>query len=386
LRADAATNSTLAGKLNVIVLFTDGLPNGLTANANDYRFNVPPNPANSQYYMMKQASGCPNLNQGTNVTPVTTGAKNMVGWFAQWGGYAVDNAGANGLFPQMMATAYPGTNPSTGKAYTGQGDDIDQWLADAGADTPRIGTVYVNTGTWAKPKWVQHDNAAQAINADAGCLGGYDGYDSTGIKNGAPTGKHLNTNGTPMITSANPGVTTMAAFPVHDIYGNYTDLSQVPAVGGMTPPGGTNGDPLYKMGDLYSGQCNNSAYDSTATANSCQIGLASWQATAHQAWKIWNQVVWDSANQVNKRDTATYAPSPVIFTIGFDHNPNDPPDMNLLEIIANAANSPIVTPSNPSPFNNRIDHLNGKAYLATTNKAVDDALTDIASEILRLAQ
>ena len=35
LRADAATNTELSTKLNVIVLFTDGLPNGVTAFAND---------------------------------------------------------------------------------------------------------------------------------------------------------------------------------------------------------------------------------------------------------------------------------------------------------------------------------------------------------------
>ena len=53
LRADAVTNTNLGSQLNVIVLFTDGLPNGITAYAND--------PGLGKNYMMASGSGCSDL-------------------------------------------------------------------------------------------------------------------------------------------------------------------------------------------------------------------------------------------------------------------------------------------------------------------------------------
>jgi len=84
----------------------------------------------------------------------------------------------------------------------------------------------------------------------------------------------------------------MVKFPDYDLYGNYTNLDNVVAVNGMTPPKGPSGQKLYTLGSLYSNQCGGSSYSPTSTSNPCQIGLASWQATVHQAWKIWNQIVW----------------------------------------------------------------------------------------------
>jgi hypothetical protein len=169
----------------------------------------------------------------------------------------------------------------------------------------------------------------------------------------------------------------MAKFPNYDLYGNYTDLSKVVAVSGATPPTGSTGK-LYEQGSLWSNssQCNKAAYNANATSNSCQIGLASWQATAHQAWKIWNQIVWDKATQTNIPDPGTYQSQPVIFTIGFNHDPTDPPDMTLLQIIAN-------DPLSPVPFSSRIK---GQAFSASDSNAVDAAFQQIASEILRLSR
>ena len=318
LRADANTNSDLATKLNVIVLFTDGLPNGITAYAND------PNYGNN--YMMKASSLCSDLGRGTASTPLVSGANNnMIGWFAQHNGYAVDTNGAFGLFPPMMAYVCKGSSCGNHTTYTGRGDDIDAYMQYADADDP------------------------------------------------APVNQM-----TPSATCGSPMVGSMAKFPDHDLYGNYTDLSLVPAVGTKTPPTGPSGNPLYKSGTLYSNstQCNNSTYSATSTSNSCQIGLAAWQATAHQAWKIWNQIVWDKTTQQNIADPGTYLSQPIIFTIGFNHNPSDAPDMELLKMIAN-------DPGAAVSFSNRI---NGKAYQASDSTAVDQAFQQIASEILRLSQ
>ena len=325
LRADAVTNPELSTKLNVIVLFTDGLPNGITAFAND------PNQTalSNKNFMMKSTSLCTNLGKGAypaSPTPMVSSANNnMIGWFSQQNGFAVDTNGAFGLRKPMMAYAYSG-------AYNGKGDDIDAYMGDAGPDTNPI---------------------PQMLNKNAGC--------------GAPDSGHPMPNG------------TMAKFPDYDAYGNYTDLSKVVAVSGAKPPLGSSGQPLYQLGNLYSDQCGGAAYDATKTTNSCQIGLASWQATAHQAWKIWNQILWDKTTQTNKLDPALLNLSqPVIFTIGFDHSAGggEAPDMVLLKLIAN-------DPLSPAPFSTRIK---GQAFRAADANAVDAAFQQIASEILRLSR
>ncbi len=320
LRADANSNSDLATKLNVIVLFTDGLPNGVTAYANDPTQTALTN----KNFMMSSGSNCADLGSGNkNATPLVSGGtnKNMIGWFAQWGGYKLsDNTGANGLFQPMMAYPCSGSSCGNHTTYTGKGDDIDAYMQYAGADNPVI------------------------------------------------------TQMTPSSTCGTPMGSAMAKFPDHDLYGNYTDLS---LPGASAVPTGSTGH-LYKEGTLWSNstQCNKTFYNSSATSNACQIGLASWQAAAHQAWKIWNQIVWDKTSQTNKADPGTYLSQPVIFTIGFNHDPTDAPDMNLLKIIAN-------DPSSPVPFSTRIK---GQAYSATDANAVDAAFQQIASEILRLAR
>uniref|UniRef100_Q01XW3 von Willebrand factor, type A n=1 Tax=Solibacter usitatus (strain Ellin6076) TaxID=234267 RepID=Q01XW3_SOLUE len=310
LRADAATNPDLATKLNVIVLFTDGIPNGVTAMANDKTI------ANQHYLMIPN---CTNLGLGdTSRTPMLSGSPNpnIAGWFAQWGGNSyTDNSGPHGFHKPMMAYADTG--------YTGKGDDIDSYMKNPGHDGGKIDQM---TGT--------------------GC-------------------------------TADPMVGELNKLPDHDIYGNYLNLSAAPAVSGLTPPVGSAGA-LYKLGTLYSTstQCNNSSYNPSAPDNACQMGLGSWQAAAHQAWKIWNQIIWDKATQTNIPDPATNKASPVIFTIGFESTASDLPDMKLLQLIAN-------DPSSPAPFSTRVQ---GKAYNAKDPNAVDAAFQQIRSEILRLSR
>jgi len=309
LRADAVTNPNLSSQLNVIVLFTDGLPNGVTAFAND--------PTQSANYMMTSGSGCTDLGKGSSsASPlVSKNNTNMIGWFAQHNGFAIDSNGAWGLHAPMMAYAYSGS-------YTGHGDDINAYLNSSGTEA----AIPQMTGT----------------------------------------------------NCGDPMKGTMAKFPLHDIYGNYTDLTQVPAVNGHSMPTAPGGAALYTAGNLYSNQCQSSSYSATQTSNSCQIGLASWQAAAHQAWKIWNQIIWNEATETNIPDPAPYLSQPVIFTIGFNHPTSnvESPDMALLQMIAN-------DPSSPVPFSNRI---NGQAFLATDADSIGAAFQQISSEILRLSR
>jgi Flp pilus assembly protein TadG len=314
LRADAATNTSLGTQLNVIVLFTDGLPNGITAYAND--------PGLGKNYMMAAGSGCSDVGNGSLAASprVSTSNNNMIGWFSQWNSFS-NSAGGNvpmGLYTPMMGYAYPG--------FTGHGDDIDQYVKNAGQDNTVIPQM-------------------------------------TGCND----------------TSPPIGKTTLSTIPTRDLYGNYTDLlnSPPPAVGGLTMPTAPGGAALYTVGNLYSNQCGSSAYNSSSTTNACQIGLASWQATAHQAWKIWNQIVWDKTSETNKVDPGPNMSQPVIFTIGFDHHADggEAPDLALLQLIAN-------DPSSTVHFSTRI---NGQAFLASDANAVGTALQEIKSEILRLS-
>jgi Flp pilus assembly protein TadG len=71
------------GALNVIVLWTDGQPNGITANFNNAATGV-----------IKAASGCANKTTG-GAAYNSSNANSMIGWMAQWGGF-VAGGSANG--------------------------------------------------------------------------------------------------------------------------------------------------------------------------------------------------------------------------------------------------------------------------------------------------
>jgi Flp pilus assembly protein TadG len=319
LRADSNTNSELANKLNVIVLFTDGIPNGITTFAND--------PTAGITQPMKTACTDKTLGSWTS-SPLVVGTNtNMIGWLSQWGGNkSTDSTSApHGLFPPMMYYA---------SGYTGTGSDIDLYMKNPDADNK----------TQATPP------TDKQISQMTGCSG------------------------------EDPMLTTMTKIPDRDLYGNYTDLAfgKIPAVGGLTPPL-SGGQPIYRLGSLYntSTQCNKVDFAANSPTNACQIGLASWNAAAHQAWKIWNQIVWDKTTQANIPDPGKYLASPVIFTIGFNSGKaDDQPDMTLLQMIAN-------DPTSPVSFSNRI---NGQAFYAKDPNAVDNAFQQISSQILRLSQ
>lgn len=323
LRADAATNTSLSTQLNVIVLFTDGLPNGYTVSANDWYQTQQSN----KNFLLTSSTNCTDLGKGTNPVPLVSPTNNnMIGWISQSAknGWSSLNSkdGVTGLGKLMMATPYSG--------YSGAGNDIDAYMQNPGGDSANI------------PQQVS---------------GGCTGHISSAISS-----------------------TYMPKLPLYDLYGNYTDLSQVPAVTGLTPskpPLGPSNQPLYKLGTVYnnSSYCNGTAYTGLNT-DGCQMGLAELATATHQAWKIWNQVIWDKSSQSNIVDPAPNMSNPVIFTIGFDHDPQTPVDMGLLQMIAN-------DPSSSVSFSSRI---NGSAYRATTTDAVKAAFTSIASEILRLSR
>ena len=125
LRADAATNSDLATKLNVIVLFTDGLPNGITAFANDPSQIA--NHSNNTHFMIPSAS-CSFSGGSWSASNVPTASSNLIGWFAQWNGFANSNNNAHGFFKNMMAYSQSGNSGNT---------DIDNWMKNGEPTSPQ---------------------------------------------------------------------------------------------------------------------------------------------------------------------------------------------------------------------------------------------------------
>jgi Flp pilus assembly protein TadG len=125
LRADAATNTDLASKLNVIVLFTDGLPNGVTAFAND-----PSQIAkhSGQTHFMIPSGSCTFGSGSWGASNVVTSSSNLVGWFAQWNSFSNSNSNAHGFFKNMMAYSQSGHTGNT---------DIDDWMKNGEGTSPQ---------------------------------------------------------------------------------------------------------------------------------------------------------------------------------------------------------------------------------------------------------
>ncbi|MGE5644401.1 MAG: VWA domain-containing protein [Acidobacteriota bacterium] len=305
LKADAATNPEVQYKMNAIVLFTDGLPNGITAQFNRTGEN------------WVSSSSC-NYRANSAAFPSSTA---MVGWFAQWNGFKDDTDGARGLLQPMMITPYQG--------YTGRGDDIDKWMS--GKDYPND-----------DEKVTSMAQGCNCAKTDA---------------SGNPTRKLA---------------PDLAKLPTHDLYWNSTTR-----VGwnGLNP--GTGDDSMYKNSYIYQ-NFGKRSQNINAANNSYQVGLASWNATADQAWKIWNDKYYDKNDAVAPIKTDTHPISPVIFTIGYYNGAGaEAPDQTLMKIISNTEDSPVsVAP----------DKIHGKMYYTTSTSQVGNAFAEIASEILRIAQ
>jgi Flp pilus assembly protein TadG len=131
---------------NVIVLFTDGQPNGFTAGWNGA---TPPAlyNADANHPVGDTLSTPTNLSSIKTTSACTyekytdfTAGHQMVGWVSQGGGYAnlpyqpgIGSAELHGVFGNMQNTKYTGT-------YVSPGADVKSWVANAGQDSSIDGT------------------------------------------------------------------------------------------------------------------------------------------------------------------------------------------------------------------------------------------------------
>jgi hypothetical protein len=126
----------LPGALNVIVLFTDGLPNGVTADFN----NTGTVPAT----LIKTASsGCTYKNGPIDAST------HMLGWIAQWSGFANANNGTHGIYGLMSKDIVNGPAYYMGSSH-GDSNPISNAGANgcsyrSGGATPGVTTADLNT-------------------------------------------------------------------------------------------------------------------------------------------------------------------------------------------------------------------------------------------------
>ncbi len=153
----ALANLNQPGALNVIVFFTDGLPNGVTA---DMIHTVTPSTGVAADYRQNPAS-CGPANVGTPAAPP---ANVMVGWFAQWSGFAPTGTIA-GFYKYQTTTVgdtQDGSQPNvltSGTTYKNCKFTADQ--TTVGQDFKQFPAYdWYGTPTWDDPKKASYLGAA----------------------------------------------------------------------------------------------------------------------------------------------------------------------------------------------------------------------------------
>ena len=205
------------GALNIIVLWTDGAPNGITADFN-----------NSSTSSLKSGSGCTYTNDGTNgVYPNAVAAHSMLGWMAQWGSYAYNSNATNGIRERSQTS-------TTGMSVT-------SWAKLASPGTNGGNEILLSNTS----------------GAGSGCIWG-DGTAVASVINIPSVDYYGNST-----RGSSVAPYTQSDYKQSMIWNTTTANCQKGA-------GGTGGVPLTLTGTLSGGL--------PASGNACQIGLASWNA------------------------------------------------------------------------------------------------------------
>ena len=303
----------LPGALNVIVLFTDGQPNGITAN-----FNSKTGVGNGTAGTIVKNAFCTNYNVTPNAGLPSTVGTSMLGWIAQWGGYSgTDNSDANGIWGlaqfdntsanhnSVVGWLQNGTEPVLGNGSTQPGYNCDY----------QSNTNLVYNDLTQLPAADYWGNKTQGLN---------------GVAAGTGTG--------------------------HGTY-TYTDYKQSVIwtdAGKCNQNANLGGSPLNLSGNIpYSNPVRPYA------SNSCQIGLASWNAADMAAYTI-------------HQDAGGLRP--VIYALGFEGNGGDDPA--FMQRLANLqGSSTVYNPGQPQ----------GMYIQITTQADIGPALQSVLAEILRLS-
>ena len=305
------------GALNIIVMWTDGAPNGITA---DFNNNTTPS--------LIAGNGCTNTNDGTNGVYPNSSATSILGWMAQWGGYAYNSSATNGVRERIQ------TNTS--------GMTITTWagLCNPGTDA--------GSGKCAGNEITLSTSSGAAKNCGWGDGG---------------------------------SIASVVSIPSVDYYGNSTQGSSVApytqsdykqsmiwttsTANCQQGKGGTGGVPLTLSGTLSGGLA--------AAGNACQVGLASWNAADM------------AARQIHGDTTLT----PIIYTMGYAGSVSGSGgvDTVLLERMANCNPGKPCAPGGANAVNTVYNSSipSGMYIQVQTVNDVTPAFQTLLSEILRLS-
>jgi Flp pilus assembly protein TadG len=326
------------GALNIIVLFTDGQPNGLTANFNDST-----GAGNGTAASIIKNTFCTN----NSVLPTTpTSAKSMIGWMAQWGGYAAGGTtDTNGIFTLAQNS----------------GTSVTNWLN---------GTSFVNG-----------QEPVLAPGPPNGGLGQAGAGPATKCDLEAPDPNTETTKGN--INTAKGTITSnissdISSFPKADLYGDLT-LGTTYTIPGTGSGAYTTND--YKQSSIWNGNstsqmCNNgkrpAGISLTSTlGDACQFGLASWNAADMAAKNI---------------HTDAHGLKPIIYALGFEGNGGDDPA--FMQRLANCAPGVPCVNGGANATNTAYwaNQPSGMYLPIATPGDIAPALQTVLAEILRLSQ
>jgi len=313
--------ANLPGALNVIVLFTDGQPNGITANFNSStgvgngtnNYGTAGPVVNSTY--------CQNYSVAPNAGLPGTVGKSMLGWFAQWGGY-------------VGASNYPKYDTSVNGIWS---------LAQFDKTTQTSVVGWLQNGSEALVSGASSSNPGYKCDYQSGTnnvikdltqipAADYWGDSTIGLNN----------------VSAGVGV---GAGTYH--YADYQQSSIWQGTGMCNEDANLGGVPLILKGNIP-----HSNPTATYQSNSCQIGLASWNAADMAAYTI-------------HQDAAGLRP--MIYALGFEGNGGDDPA--FMRRLANLSSSTVYNPGQPQ----------GMYIQITTQADIGPALQSVLAEILRLS-
>jgi hypothetical protein len=368
--------ANLPGALNVIVLWTDGSPNGITVDLNGGALGSATN-------YLTGVSGCAVTDDSKFVAglrvQVSTGAfpyfnpgKSLLGWLAQWGNYA---AGAQNVLGPFVPAQY--TSGGTSPHFLNQ-STVTDWVEATSLGKNAAGHTKNDNANGTHNNESLVDMTA-GVGAANGCLwqGGAAADDAVSNPNGVVT--YL--KGIPNVDYYGDSTTGCNAAGVGAPYPGcagslytatdytqsviWTNSAQCNGTYGASATGkyGTGGNPLKLSGNTTQGAGHPLAGDA------CQFGLASWNAA-------------DMAGLQIHSDAAL---TPVIYTMGYNGSGGGR-DAALLSRLANVPSS--------------VKDVNGHSLDTVYNAAipsglylpidsvdqVQPAFQQILAEVLRLAQ
>lgn len=343
------------GALNIIVLWTDGEPNGITADFNNSVNGVIPKTSACVNY---GTPGAGNYVVGVSATGLypNVAAKSIIGWIAQWGGYANGSNQVMGIFTRAQNTSGPAAG-----IFANQ-NNVTDWVESTGNtnsnnnSTHNNESLLDNTAATAGPaNGCSYLTAKPLSNPNNVATG------ATPVINGIPSHDWYG-NSTTGSTHVNPGAGsgsyTQSDYKQSAIWNSSDDCN----LGG----GGTGGVPLTLTGTLAGGI--------KAASNACQLGLASWNAADMAALQI-------------HEDTNL---TPIIYTMGYAGTVSGSGgvDAVLLERLANCVPGQPCSPGGPSATNTVYNSTipTGMYIQIQTVDDVTPAFQMLLSQILRLSQ